>query len=217
MMADPTLTEFHNHHGGVRWKLTEDGVFVEGSGVERTAGPPETVRKAWEAYWQAINQWVGWYDVYCELILATMCTESSANPAARRNEPGYTSDHDSPDKVSLGLMQTLITTARTALGDPTIDGAWLLVPENSIRAGTAYIAQQRSTTQLDPPRVACAYNAGGVYDNDGANNRWKMRQYPLGTGEHCDRFVKWFNDAVAVLKQHPTRPVRSLETFLRST
>jgi hypothetical protein len=30
-----------------------------------------------------------------------------------------------------------------------------------------------------------------------------MRQYPIGTSKHCDRFVKWFNDAVFVLERHP--------------
>ena len=40
--------------------------------------------------------------------------------------------------------------------------AWLLEPDNSIQAGTAYIASQSSKTDLDPPKVSCAYNAGGV-------------------------------------------------------
>ena len=213
-MAPSRLTEFHGRPGGVRWKLTPDGVFVETDGLERTSGAPTTVTRAWETYAPPVNRWAAEYDVYCELILATMCTETTANPSARRNEPGWTSDAATPGKVSLGLMQTLISTARAVLHDQTIDAAWLLVPDNSIRAGTAYIAQQRQSTRLDPPLVACAYNAGGVYDNDGASNRWKLRQFPLGTAEHCDRFVKWFNDAVAVLKEHATRPVRSLATFL---
>jgi len=209
-----TLTEFHGRPGGVRWKLTPDGVYVEGSGIERTSGAPLTVTRAWETYADAINRWVTEYEVYAELILATMCTETTCNPIARRNEPGWTNDDATPDRVSLGLMQTLISTARSVLNRPTIDAAWLLVPENSIRAGTAYIAKQRPLTRLDPPLVACAYNAGNVYDNAGPANRWKLRQFPIGTGEHCDRYVKWFNDAVAVLKEHATRPSRSLATFL---
>ncbi len=209
------LTDFHGRPGGIRWKLTPEGVFVEGSGIERTAGAPLTVTRAWETYSEAINESATEYGVHCELILATMCTETTANPAARRNEPGYTSDDATPGKVSLGLMQTLISTARSALKNPGIDATWLLVPRNSIRAGTAYIAQQRPSTLLDTPLVACAYNAGGVYDNDGPSNRWKLRQFPIGTGAHCDRFVKWFNDAVAVLSQHTTRPARSLTTFLQ--
>jgi Transglycosylase SLT domain len=208
------LTELHGHAGGVRWKLTPEGVFVEGSGIERTAGVPSTVTRAWETYSEAINRWGAEYGVYAELILATMCTETTAKPTARRNEPGWTSDVETPSKVSLGLMQTLISTARSTLHKPDVDTGWLLVPENSIQAGTAYIAQQRAATRLDPPLVACAYNAGGVYDNDSPANRWRLRQYPIGKGEHCDRFVKWFNDAVAVLTAHPTRPTKSLAGFL---
>jgi len=213
-MPDLDLTELHGRPGGIRWKLTSEGVSVEGTGIERTSGAPSTVTRAWETYSDAINGCASEYGVYCELILATMCTETSAKPSARRNEPGWTSDGETPDKVSLGLMQTLISTARNVLDDRSIDTEWLLVPANSIRAGTAYIAQQKPFTRLDPPLVACAYNAGGVYSNQGPTNRWKMRQFPLGTGEHCDRFVQWFNDAVAVVKQHPTRPARSLADFL---
>jgi soluble lytic murein transglycosylase-like protein len=209
-MANGSLTEFHNHNGGIAWKLTTDGVFVENSGVERTPGTPTTVTRVWEQFHDPVNEWTSQYGVYCELILAVICTESSGNSASRRNEPGYVSDSATPGKVSLGLMQTLISTAREALNDPNIDGQWLLIPRNSIRAGTAYIRKQQPMTLLDPPKVACAYNAGGIHDNDGAENRWKMRMYPIGTSAHCDRFVKWFNDAVAALKTHATAPVRSL-------
>ncbi len=213
-MANGNLTEFHNHNDGIAWKLTTDGVFVENCGIERTSGTPTTVTRVWEQYHDPVNKWAAQYDVYCELILAVICTESSGDAASRRNEPGYVSDTATPGKVSLGLMQTLISTAREAVNDPTVDGQWLLVPENSIQAGTAYIRRHRPATLLDPPKVACAYNAGGVYDNDGVQNRWKMRMYPIGTGAHCDRFVKWFNDAVAVLRTHAARPARSLSQFL---
>ncbi len=95
-------------------------------------------------------------------------------------------------------MQTLISTAREALAGEVaadeIGRRWLLAPDNSIRAGTAYIASQKPVTGFDPPKVACAYNAGGVYPESGPGNRWKMRQYPIGKSTHADRFVKWLND-----------------------
>jgi len=214
-MTHPELSEFHNHNDGVRWRLTEDGVFIEGSGIERTPGDPVTVKRVWEQYHADINEWASHYNVYCELILATICTETEGHPEACREEPGFVSDDVTPGRVSVGLMQTLISTAREALDDAAIDRAWLLVPQNSLQAGTAYIARQHEITQLDPPKAACAYNAGGIYDNDSQRNRWRMRQYPMGTAEHCDRFVKWFNDAVAMLKTHEIRPALSLESFLR--
>ena len=147
--------------------------------------------------------------------MATIATESSGNPEAIRKEPEYQSDELTPQKISVGLMQTLISTARDTLRDTTVDRNWLLQPSNSIKAGTCYIAQQKSVTVYDPPKVACAYNAGTIYQNTGVNNRWKMRQYPIGTGEHCDRFVKWFNDAVVVLAEHQKKPSIPYEVYLR--
>ena len=211
------LTQYHGFRDGVRWRLVADGVEVEGSGVERTPGTPSTITRIWERFGADINTAATEFNVPCALILATIATESGGNPDAVREEPGYVSDDQTPAKVSPGLMQTLISTARSALGPteaPNINRAWLLVPLNSIRAGTAYIAQQRGTTELDPPKVACAYNAGGLYHQTGAGNRWKMRQYPIGTGEHCDRFVKWFNDAVHVLASHATQPSVGYATLL---
>lgn len=53
------------------------------------------------------------------------------------------------------------------------------------------------------------------HENTGVNNRWKMRHYPIGTGAHCDRFVQWFYDAVAVLAEHEKRPTIPYEVYLR--
>lgn len=200
------LKKFHStFSGGIRWRLIKEGVEIEGSGVERTTGKPKTITRIWESYNKEINRWAKHFDVHCVLILATIATESGGKAGARREEPGYISDDATPNRVSVGLMQTLISTARATLLDETIDAKWLKDPSNSIKAGTSYIAEQSPKTNFDPPKVACAYNAGGIYENKSVNNRWKMRQYPIGTSEHCDRFVKWFNDAVFVLKNHPIK------------
>jgi len=201
------LKKFHNaFSGGIRWRLTKEGVETEHIGIERTTGLPKTVTKIWENYSQDINKWAKHFDVPCVLIIATIATESGGKANARREEPGFISDEKTPHRVSVGLMQTLISTARATLHNKNIDAAWLRIPSNSIQAGTSYIAEQYPVTKLDPPKAACAYNAGGVYENKNPNNRWRMRQYPIGTGEHCDRFIKWFNDAVFVLKSHPVKP-----------
>ena len=200
-----SLSEFHGFENSVRWKLTAAGVEIDGTGVERTKGAPVTVTRVWEAHADAINRTARARRVPCELILATICTESGGRADAVREEPGYTSDEATPHKISAGLMQTLISTARDAM-QATVDREWLLRPANSIDAGTAYIAKQARETGLDPPLVAAAYNAGRLKHQDGAENRWKLRQYPIGTGKHCDRFVRWFNDAAAVLSGHSTKP-----------
>jgi hypothetical protein len=149
------------------------------------------------------------------LIVATICTESGGRADAFRLEPGYISDEKTPNKVSPGLMQTLISTARDVL-QMSVDRAWLLEPAHAIEAGTAYIARQSCSTRLDPPLVAAAYNAGRLAHQSGSHNRWKLRQYPLGTSAHCDRFVAFFNDAVAVLATHAIRPSVGIDVLLGS-
>jgi len=186
----------HNIFGSVNWSLGNSGIAIEGNPPEDTGGQPDTVARIWQNFGDSISHWSEKFGVPAELIVATICTETRGDPSAVREEPGYTSDEATPNKVSPGIMQTLISTARGVLADNTIDRAWLLTADNSIRAGTAYIASQWKKTDFDPPKVACAYNAGGVYRNKGDENRWKMRQYPINSSEHADRFVRWFNDCI---------------------
>jgi hypothetical protein len=200
------LQEFHRaFDGGVRWRLVEAGVEIEGSGIERTAGAPLTVTRIWESWSREINATARDRRVPCALIIATIATESGGKADAVRLEPGYKSDEATPHKVSPGLMQTLISTARDAMR-LSCDRGWLLEPRNSIEAGTAYIARHARITQLDPPLVAAAYNAGRIAEQTSEQNRWRMRQYPIGTAKHCDRFVRFFNDAVAMLSRHAVTP-----------
>lgn len=196
----PELTRRHNIFGSVHWRLTPRGLEVDGI-TKGTAGALVTVPRIWDAHRRALVDAAEEFEVPVELILACICTETRGDSSAMREEPGFVSDSATPHRVSAGLMQTLISTAREALGDHSIDRRWLTVPENSIRAGTAYIARQRQLTLYDPPRVACAYNSGGVYENRGRHNRWKMRQYPIGSGEHADRFTLWFNDVFRMFAQ----------------
>ncbi len=211
------LTEWHpGPFGGVRWRLTDVGVEVEGTGVERTRGEPITATRIWERWSEPINRLARAYRVPCVLIVGTICIESRGQEDAVREEPGYVSDEETPARISAGLMQTLIKTARDTL-QMSLDRNWLLKGENSVQAGTAYIAQQSRITGLDPPLVGAAYNSGGLHEQTGAQNRWKLRQYPIGTGAYLDHFIPFFNDAVAVLAGHATRPSVGLGTLLGDT
>jgi hypothetical protein len=200
---------------GCRWCLTPQGLSIDGELPQGTAGEPETVRRVWRQYGPSIEQWCTSAGVPVELVITTICTESDGRASAERLEPGYSSDRETPHRVSLGLMQTLISTARDTLEKPEIDRAWLLVPDNSIRAGTAYIARQARVTGFDPPKVACAYNAGGLYPQDGPSNRWKMRQFPIGGSEHADRFVQWFNDCFRMFDADSHAPAMSFYAMLQ--
>lgn len=188
----PELTRPHRHFAdGVSWSLTAGGISIEGARAQGTAGEPETVRKIWDNYRALCAAAAKQYGVPVELIVATIATESSGNPSARRAEPGIGDE-------SVGLMQTLVRTARFATGRSTLRGDDLLDPRTSIEAGTAYIASQRGSTHWDAPLVAAAYNAGSLKRDDSAANRWKLHCFPRGTGAHIDRFVSWFSDAMRV-------------------
>jgi len=203
------------HESGCSWSLTPQGISIDGNSPQGTAGMPETVRRVWREYGQSIERWCTSAGVPVELVIATICTESSGRADAERLEPGYSSDHETPSRISLGLMQTLISTARDTLEMPEIDRSWILNPENSIRAGTAYIAKQARVTGFDPPQVACAYNAGSIYLQTGEENRWKMRQFPIGKGDHADRFAEWFNDCFRMFETDGGVPALSFYAMLQ--
>jgi len=102
------------------------------------------------------------------------------------------------------------------LKDPNLRLDDLLLPEVSIRAGAGYMWRQGRQTKFDVPLVAAAYNAGGVYYNGSPNNRWRVRQYPLNTSHHVDRFVRFFNAALADAKDTPYDAIPNFAARLRS-
>ncbi|WP_176256658.1 peptidoglycan-binding protein [Derxia lacustris] len=206
--------------GTLQWRLAADGVRVREAGAERlprTGGAPNTARKVWTAYGAALQKCAAAYGVPVEIIVATICTESGGRADCCREEPGFVSDATTPDRVSPGLMQTLISTARAAVGDPRLDRQALLDPETSIRAGTLYLRQQAlrraGPTNFDPPLVACAYNAGSLRP---AGNRWglvqTLRDKQLGT-LHADAWIEYFNDCFAVLGEAP--PLANTPSYWR--
>lgn len=184
--------------GGIRWRWTPLGIEIEGSGVERTAGEPATIRRIWRDLTKIFTHWSAASEIPVEILLATAATETRGDSWKTRFEPDFKSYDTTPDKVSIGLMQTLLSTARAVTGLP-LTHRDLCDPNISVRAGALYIKQQAKVTQLDPILVACSYNSGGIYVDHGPANRFKLRCFPIGTGAHLDRFVKWFGDAVAVI------------------
>jgi soluble lytic murein transglycosylase-like protein len=185
--------------GPVEWRVTASGVETK-----PTALAPPTLeqlallRSIRARYGAMIDAAASAFQVPAELIEATIATESSGRADSTRIEPGYLSDRATPHRLSVGLMQTLISTAQGACPGRQVTRAWLLQPQNSIAAGTAYIAAQRRVTAYDPPLVAAAYNAGGLYHEPLATNPWRLRCYPMGTGSHISKFVRHLNAAVAV-------------------
>jgi hypothetical protein len=203
--------------GGLRWRLTAQGIEIAGRPLPG-GGAMVAARRAFDWFGPQFRRAATETGVPIELLVATACTEvlgdvrAAATPTAaaraRREEPGYVSDEATPHRVSVGVMQTLISTARQALPLPAHDPAMARItaatledPGQSIMAGASYIAAQAGRTRLDPPVVACAYNAGGVYEQLAPANHWRMRQYPIGTPRHADRFVIFFNQAMRLVAE----------------
>lgn len=203
------LTEFHSRFpGSVNWRVTPQGVDIQGAGfVPVSAAALARTKTYVDWYADYFRQAATETGVPVELLIACSLTESiNDNPKTRmhenetcvREEPGFISDEVTPHRISAGLCQLLISTARTAMKDKTIDRTWLLNPANSIRACAAFMRDQGKLTGFDPVYAACAYNSGGLYEQKGEGNRWKLRQFPIGTGNHANRFVEYFTAAMTL-------------------
>ncbi|MBM3280924.1 MAG: hypothetical protein FJX77_03100 [Armatimonadetes bacterium] len=197
--------------GAVRWRITAQGLEVEGSGVPRTLGQPITITRICQQWGRHLEQAAAQGLVSVELLVATVATESGGDPEAVRLEPGYRTDERTPDRMSAGLCQLLLSTAREVLDAPRLCRRDLLDPQANLLAAARQISRQsdarhlraglreQHATDYDPPRVAAAYNAGGLYREQAPANPWRLKCYPLGTGRHVTSWVRWYNDAWAVL------------------
>lgn len=193
--------------GGVVWRLTSEGISINGLPPKGTPGPPDTVRRVRAWFAAEIDHAVDVYQVPAPILLAILCNESAGGQSnraavctARREEPGFISDDQTPARVSIGCCQTLLSTARAALRRPSLSAGDLQDPGTSLAAAAAYIASQLALTGFDPVLVAAAYNSGGLHLESIRTNRWGLRCFPLNTGAYIDRFVLWYNDAVAAAK-----------------
>lgn len=123
-------------------------------------------RSCYLQHGDGFNRWVNWFKsgLKAAHLVATAVTESGCSEAA-----GY----GSIDGKSTGLMQVTGYTCRDLLrflGRPDMSQKACLdrmaqVPDFSIELAAAYITQpaQVKMTDLNPPKVAAAYTAGGLY------------------------------------------------------
>jgi len=208
----PGLTTPHGApvgQGRLRWRLARGGVVMEGEAAPRRNPMPRAATTTWARHRAPLEAAAQRFGVPVDLLLATALAESGGRAEALREEPGFVSDAATPHRVSPGLMQTLISTAREALADPTLDRARLLDPMTSAMAAAAFLRRQatggRHPTRFDPPLVAIAYNAGSLRparDDNPADNRgenpWGLVQTRRGDGWHADAFCAFLGDAHAL-------------------
>jgi len=195
------------------------GLACGKSGYEyRTPGKPKSMLQLYRDYAPIIEEASVRFDVPMYQILACIGIEATRlpsdrlrfNPRSVREEPGYLSDSRTPNKVSPGLMQTLLSTARGCLSDvPELDEHAaltredLFVPRYSILLGCAYMRRQIERIELDERgfdpadpilNLVAAYNAGSVRKT--TSNRWHLVTY---SDHRIDRYMAWNNDAIAML------------------
>lgn len=206
-----------------RWHLTPRGLAVNGV-VTGTPGEPRTASLALEFFGIEFRAAAKQFGVPIELLVACACAEAGVHirqgrePArmSERREPGFVSYAATPHRVSIGVMHTLLSTARQALADPLLQAIDLHQPSVAIRAGAAYIAGQKRHTRFDPPLVAGAYNAGGVYDDPTPGLPFSLRDFPAGQDRHIERFVGYFNDVCKVIEAAPEIHAGSAPSFVRA-
>ena len=210
------LTNWQSFRDSVPWRLTPGGILTDRGPVRvepRERYRVERVAEAWRKYGSLIRAAARRYRVPAELFLAIVINESSLDPKAFQKYRGYVSDRETPDRISVGLGAILIGTAQFMLKNPSIDRAWLQNPANNIRMVGLYLHRQYRLTGFDPPKVAAAYNAGGLYRQNGRKNRWKLRNHPLGHSVYIDLFVAVFDASMRFLANRPDRPRESFASL----
>ncbi len=233
------MIEWKQYKGGHRWRVLEDGVSVEveGEGVPRTKGEPLTMRQMRKDYGAEIDEASLFFDVPVEWIMAMITIEAvrirgsatkTYDPKSVREEPGWTSDEETPRRVSVGLMQTLISTARSMQREydlfprQHVDRAFLEVPRHSLMFGTAYMRYQLDRYAEDwgedPVILTGAYNAGRLTldkpDRKGRLNRFRVRTYGYG---RTDKFLRYMGDAIAVMEEEAQEEARLEEDTTHAT
>lgn len=235
-------TSWSSYRGGKAWAVLPDGrIICKGRAnpaaglfevaahhptlgacyTYRTKGDPSTMRQLLRDFGLEIAEACSAFNLPLQLVMACIGIEATKQPRDRarfnprciREEPGYRSDEATPNKISPGLMQTLLSTA----GDCVADCPWLnetrssltredlFVPRYSVSLGAAYIRRQMSRIEEDEVgfspedpilNASAAYNAGSVRFD--ADNDWHLLTYGP---TRMDEFCAWWNDSLAVIAE----------------
>lgn len=192
-----TSTGWQQHRDGIKWSVDPDGMVVLSDG-QRPLGSRLFARSCYLRFADNFTRSASAYGQGLGVahLVATAITESGCS-----EEKGM----GSVDGLSTGIMQVTGTTCQSllrSLGREALSKNDCMVkmasePAFSVDLAAAYITQPRQVqiTSLNPPKVAAAYNAGGVYFD--RNNPWRMRS----TGNHIDRFVAAYNAYVAWFRE----------------
>lgn len=193
------------YHGGTAWRpLAGGAVEVAGhSEPPRTSGRPLTMRTLWRDFGVAITHHADKYTVPPEVIAAVMACEAGRrggyhlNTRSRREEPGYTSDEATPHRVSVGVGQCLISTARdvqrrfSLYEGEEVDAHMLEIPERAIELCAGYLRMLSDRYPgADGVLLQAAYNAGRLRKGDDP-----FCLYVFDNGRTL-KYIRYVNDLV---------------------
>ena len=207
-LEQPLKVWHHYQQGTIYWRMTDKGIEIKGQGLVMDPTFTAQAEKIWNTFRNPIEAASKKSGVPIPVIIATISTESSGDPQAYRHEPAFYTRYiqgksawkenpyyDDPKRISAsyGLMQIMYPTAYTVgfRGKPED----LYDPRQNLEAGAAYIASSGQVKQhgWDPPKIACAYNAGSIRPT--TTNAWGMFCH---TG-HLDRWIPSYNGAIKIL------------------
>ncbi len=223
------------HHGGARWATAADGKlwleqakrFVtpklyqvlsvthqDGAELLRTRGAPTSMATLQHQHGHHIKEAATLFRLSEACIAGMIAIEALRVPnsaemdrfSLRDEDHRRFADYESrPHRVSAGLMQTLLSTARSMVehvdlrphfaGHPhDLDLGHLCVPRISILLGAAYMRDRiDNNCGHDPILLVGAYNAGGLYADK--SNAWNIRTFGA---DRIPKFVAYHNDWLAL-------------------
>ncbi len=170
---------FHRYGDSVAWRLGPSGLELREGAVKsdrRVDHRLRLIEPVWQRYGGLIATAARAHAVPAELILTVIVEESGGKPSAIARYRGYRSDAATPRKISVGLGQMLISTARATAPEHArrIDRRWLSDPANAISLIARFLADQYRETGFDPPLAAASYNVGAIMRSFARDNRWRL-------------------------------------------
>jgi hypothetical protein len=207
-MAD-LLRPHARYQGGIPWRLTPDGVRVGDIPPELREEDVARLHSLMDLHGRLLLTVLDSGHVPIELVLAALgAAEVTDGTPLLTLGCNITFPERTPDRICAGPMHTVLSLARTALKRPALTLEDLKDPATALRAGAAVLALQASETGFDPPLVAAAYAAGGLY-RDAAAPPWLLAHHR--PGPFIDRFVAFFNAAMSLTAALP--PPGRVATF----
>jgi hypothetical protein len=180
--------------GGVQWALTPYGIEVDGKDLALESAAIARLDGLWNRHATRLPTGAR---APAELVLALLDLFADRAGAVTLL-PGCDTlaPERTPDLVAVGPLQVTLAAARTALSRPGLGLADLTDTDLALRAGVHALALRSGETLFDPPLVAAAHLAGGLFLDRSAGNRWRLAQG--GPVVLIDRFLAAFNAAMQV-------------------